>query len=151
MFSFCWQFCICLILGFISIIVERHCGSNTVSVFLNSNGILVLFAIFAINITSAAQLLNRFKELEERHNRPNALDKQRKTLKETFLESLLLICIFYCVMVAIPQHGWDIIKNHYYFYLALGIIARACLYQTLYVTWDLIRSSISVDMKQKVK
>ncbi len=151
MFSFCWQFCICLIFGFISIIIERHFGSNTVSVFLNSNGILVLFAIFAINITSAAQLLNRFKELEERYNRPNALDKQRKTLKESFLETLLLICIFYCAMAVIPKHGWDLIKNHDCFYLVLGIIARACLYQTLYVTWDLIRSSISIDMKQNKK
>ena len=149
--SFILPFFLCLILAAISINIEHYTGSNLVVDFLTTNGLLLIAALFVLNVTTTPFIITRLLELEREYGKPYALDCAKKSIFIGLLEQIAMFVLFYILMIISPtwkiQFSTDkcftsLITDNY-----AGILGRAALFFVVYSSYDYAKGMVKSTMQ----
>lgn len=140
--------CACAV-ALVSVAFETWSGSLEVRDFVTENGLLLISALFAINIATLAAILPMMRSIEESHFEPGAFLETRKAALNGVREMLVMGGLFYLLMVLAPDKYWctrvfdknciQLICSY-----VVCILARACIFQTAYATYDFSRLLIKL-------
>lgn len=132
-----------------SVVIEACSGSLVVRDFVANNGLILISALFAINIATLAAILPMLRSLEESRFEPGKFVKTRAAALGGIKEMLAMGGIFYLLMALAPEKYWCTCVEGKNCIQLLGsylvcILARACIFQTTYGTYDFSRLLIKL-------
>ncbi len=150
------QLLICLILAASSLAFELLNGSDCVSEFIRTNGLLTMSALFALNIASLSFVITRLLDLESKFSQDFRLDSSKLEALRSIKEQLWLLAAFFVLLICMREDFWKfkgIQEGWAAFYaqtdvwhgvrvLLVAIAARAAFFQMIYATYDSSRAII---------
>ena len=144
--TFIFQFIISTLLASVSVSSEYWTESLKVRDFINDNGLILISALFAINVATLAAIMPILRELEETENR---FTKTRNAALNGIKEMLLMGVVFYILLIIAPDKYWctcTINKTSFdiIFSWVVCILARATIFHSVYATYDFSRALIKI-------
>lgn len=145
------QFLIAFCLAHIFFFAEYAVQTNVINRFITEQGILAIAALVALNASGVIYLVTRLLSLEQQWGHPYAYDEVKAEAWHAMREQLLVLVLFYIILTLSPPGCWHIEKYPCLPCLTLatlpGIIARACLFQAFYATYDVARATVKGSMR----
>lgn len=145
------QFLIAFCLAHIFFFAEYAVQTNVINRFITEQGILAIAALVALNASAVIYLVTRLLALEQQWGCPYACDEVKAEAWHAMKEQLMVLALFYFTLSVTPEPCWDIKKFPCMDCLTLSavpcIIARACLFQVFYATYDVVRATVKDSMR----
>lgn len=163
------QIIIAAVCALLSLFIETIVNSSAISNFLKEQGLTLISALFALNLTSIVYILTRFKEMEKGCGVSNFFKKSKEAIKSNVNELTLALMTFYAIMALSPDYVWEvpnpILQGIKYgtichevprilarcitldfwkcYPVVLAVAARVCIFHSLVVTYDFLNSIIT--------
>lgn len=163
------QISVALIFAALSIFAETVVHSSTINSFIKEQGLTLISALFALNLTSIVYILTRFKEMEKEYGIANFFKKSKKSIKENVNELSVALIVFYLVLALTPDFMWETpnpvlhklkyetvcqeiprLVSRFFtpdfwkcYPLILAVAARMCIFHSLVVTYDFLGAIIT--------
>lgn len=140
------QFILSVLLAVLSVSLEFWTGSLKVRDFINDNGLILISALFAINVATLAAIMPILRELEGAANRfPETRNAALNGIKEMFLMGI----VFYILLILAPDKYWCVCTTNKSLFdillsWSVSIFARATIFHSVYATYDFSRALIKI-------
>ena len=135
------QYCICLAVAVVMYLLERSIGSVRINAFITEQGLIILAALIALSYTSITFLIARLNDLEKEGGKPNFFDETKIESLYCIKEQGVMFALLFATIAFTPEMCWDN-STSWYVCVAPCTIARACIFQALYATYDFIRATV---------
>lgn len=146
------QYITCSVLAIITVFIEEYTQSHILEEYILQNGITLLLALLAINVTSCVYTISRLLQLEDQYKSPGHFKKSKIEALFGFKEQFISIIISFSSILICPL----IIKftntfeclNFLSYYIALIpiLILLMAVYFSIYATYDYAKSIIQASM-----
>ncbi|MFR1446506.1 MAG: hypothetical protein ACLTL9_05985 [Akkermansia muciniphila] len=146
------QYITCFTLAIITIFIEEYTQSRILKNYILENGITLLLALLAINVTSCVYTISRLLQLEDQYKSPGHFKKSKKEALFGFKEQFLFIIISLLSIIICPLITKLINTYKYFEFLSyyIGLIPILVLltavYFSIYATYDYAKSIIQASM-----
>ncbi len=144
--AFCIQFPICLIIAAVSVVIEKLFGVLAIQQYMTENGLTVILALFAINMTAISFVITRFLTLESEYDKPYHFDESKKEAKQNLKEQFWMIILAYLSMFISPALTYFGVPSESFWHASADVLIRATVFMTLYATWDCAKSMINCSL-----
>lgn len=144
--TFIYQFIVSILLAAVSVSFEYWTKSLKVRDFIDDNGLILISALFAINVATLAAIMPILRELEGTENR---FTETRQAALNGIKEMFLMGVVFYILLIIAPDKYWctctinkttcDIVLSW-----IICILARATIFHSVYATYDFSRALIRI-------
>lgn len=146
-----FQFVIVFVLAHPFFFIEQWVKTNVINHFITEQGILAIAALVALNASAVIYLVTRLLSLEQQYGRMYFFDEVKAEAWHAMREQLFVLVLFYLILSISPSDCWSVEKYPCMECLTLsslpGIIARACLFQAFYATYDVVRATVKGFMR----
>lgn len=128
-------------------VLENLSESSLICDFLKADGVITLAALFAINTATFAVLINTMVDMERSYRKPFEFDNEKRLALSQIREMLLYLVVFYLLVAAVPSslmdlQGLALSEKKALIAFVVGCVARACIFQTMYCTYDFLKSLV---------
>ncbi len=163
------QLLIATLCAIVSLFLETIAQADAIALFIKEQGLILLAALFTLNLTGIVFILSRFDALEQKYQIPGFFKEARESISANPIEFISVSIAFYIILAIAPNSTWGapipplqhltpgmichesarlvsrFFSSDFYkcYPLILAIGARVCLYHVLTITYDIVKATIT--------
>lgn len=141
------QYAVCVSIALPIYAIERWVDSVYINSFITSQALLLVAALMAIGFTSITFLIARLNDLENNSGKYHFFDESKRVALYCIREQGAMFILIFLTLACSPDACWSVAAP-WYQCIVPCIIARACIFQALYATYDFIRATVESSIAQ---
>lgn len=146
------QYITCFVLAIITVFIEEYTQSRILEIYILKNGITLLLALLAINVTSCVYTISRLLQLEDQYKSPGHFKKSKIEALLGFKEQFIFIIVSFSSILICPLiikfiHTYKYFEFLSYYVELIPILTlMMAVYFSIYATYDYAKSIVQASM-----